>query len=1021
MARLKSNKSSKSSKSSSKSSTSQPTEAPTATLSMDRDQSTLQSEPSTAQLALKSKMEEIASNVDQTVSTFSETVNALQGSVQYQVQMISDLSQIASSIGGSSTQVAEQFKPLLEMLQSNQDALGLIGEQVDAVKHMRGEVQERFESLSSELIAVKQLSSEDRVSRFINESLDREVSDRIEKWRADREKSRNKLTLLYEDIEDEVEKLSMLMNSAKPSELVETQNSLDLITRERDELREQLTSLRSRLNEVEDKESKARAELIALRSDGRPLMGEVEERERAVRERERELQNLEELEQQNATLKTKLETALQSNREVTSEHLDLLDRQKLQAEVDQLQTDIDERAQQRHRDQREIRSQKIEITNLRNERDTLNDLLKEKHKALEEIIADQRDEQDLKETISHQREQIQDLIEKSEEQMVTLNDHQTELVKLRAQALDEAELRNSLEMEFNEKFIAHRDQFRDEMGTIIDQKVNAHILVEREESLLTIKQYEEKLKELTEAKSQLVSDQVEFERIQAEWDSLRKEEEIKHCRELEEGSRQSRLKLAQEINEEKTKLLLELKIEHFDLEQSTQDLQRQKDLLTAQIETNELKSEDLKIKITDKEVQFAERSAQLAELNEQYRLLQQKEEELKHINLPVAERLKDLHQVYFEPQKSEPVDDEIEWLEEVSQGIKSEHFMFSERLLYAFHTSLKSAKMSPITILSGISGTGKSELPRLYSDYGGIHLLPIAVQPNWDSPEDLFGFFNYTDGRYRSTPLSQILWQNSLDHMSEPDKSLRDKVIMVLLDEMNIARVEYYFAELLSKLETRRNLTMQSVNRERASVLIDAGSNAKTNFFLDHNLLFVGTMNEDESTLSLSDKVKDRANMITFPAPKSFHQRTGEKVESQPRSTLLSRSSWESWCAAESKLTSEQISDIQAKLQTFNLGLREVNRAIGHRVSQAITQYLTLYPGIFGDEQAFAHAWSDIFSLKLAPKLNGIEMNSQRWKMCQREIEKVVPEELKTAFEQGSDFEYFQWMGGDSFAVTEED
>ena len=267
--------------------------------------------------------------------------------------------------------------------------------------------------------------------------------------------------------------------------------------------------------------------------------------------------------------------------------------------------------------------------------------------------------------------------------------------------------------------------------------------------------------------------------------------------------------------------------------------------------------------------------------------------------------------------------------------------------------------------------------------------------------------------------LSQILWQNSLDPSSEPEKSLRDQVVMVLLDEMNIARVEYYFAELLSKLETRRNLTIDSVNRERASVLIDAGSNAKTNLFLDHNLLFVGTMNEDESTLSLSDKVKDRANMITFPAPKTFHERTGDKPEVIPRSTLLSRSSWESWCAAERKLTPDQRRDIQSKLQSFNVGLREVNRAIGHRVSQAITQYLTLYPGVLGNEEAFTHAWSDIFSLKLAPKLNGIEMKSERWRLCHKEIERIVPDELKTAFERASDFEYFQWMGGDSFAVTE--
>ena len=167
--------------------------------------------------------------------------------------------------------------------------------------------------------------------------------------------------------------------------------------------------------------------------------------------------------------------------------------------------------------------------------------------------------------------------------------------------------------------------------------------------------------------------------------------------------------------------------------------------------------------------------------------------------------------------------DEIHQLEAAQNYMEQHGLMFSDRMLKAFHTSLKVSDISPLVVLAGISGTGKSELPRRYAEAMNIHFLNMAVQPRWDSPQDMFGFFNYLEGRFRSTPLGRALIQMDPYH-NKPDRgwnepkdwakknSLADQMLLVLLDEMNLARIEYYFSEFLSRLETRRGINLTGVS-----------------------------------------------------------------------------------------------------------------------------------------------------------------------------------------------------------------
>ncbi|MDQ7073588.1 MAG: chromosome partitioning protein ParA [Gammaproteobacteria bacterium] len=243
---------------------------------------------------------------------------------------------------------------------------------------------------------------------------------------------------------------------------------------------------------------------------------------------------------------------------------------------------------------------------------------------------------------------------------------------------------------------------------------------------------------------------------------------------------------------------------------------------------------------------------------------------------------------------------EIEWLDSINNSFEEYGFKFPRRILYAFHTALKTSEWSPLTVLAGVSGTGKSELPRLYSHFGGINFLSLSVQPNWDSQESMLGFFNSIDNKFDAQPVLRLLTQSQngskikriknnkkkaeedqkIEYIEEDYPGLKDSVSIILMDEMNLAHVELYFAEFLSKLELRRGTRGDNI----PTLDIKLGAGIKPyKLPLGRNVLWAGTMNQDETTKSLSDKVLDRGIVINFPRPTSFERRKKTQASGQPR------------------------------------------------------------------------------------------------------------------------------------------
>jgi hypothetical protein len=358
--------------------------------------------------------------------------------------------------------------------------------------------------------------------------------------------------------------------------------------------------------------------------------------------------------------------------------------------------------------------------------------------------------------------------------------------------------------------------------------------------------------------------------------------------------------------------------------------------------------------------------------------------------------------------------------EEALRGLKSYldkcKLLFPTRALNAFHTSLKIADISTLAVMAGISGTGKSELPRRYAEALGMHFLLMAVQPRWDSPQDMFGFYNYIEQRYKATELAQSLVR--MDKWNHPDKAeYADRMLLVLLDEMNLARVEYYFSEFLSKLEIRKSINPNNLgDRRKAEISLDVGSRIKgqdvPRLYVHENVLFVGTMNEDESTQTLSDKVIDRANVLRFGRPEKMI--SDLPVAMQRSEEFLPLSVWKSWKKNHDFLEPRARGEIEGWIEELNNGLDDIGRPFGYRINQAIFSYVANYPAV-NAQNNHRLAFADQMEQRILPKMRGldIEQNRSCFETIRAVMEKLDDKELDDAFDKAmrKDDILFSWYG----------
>jgi hypothetical protein len=272
----------------------------------------------------------------------------------------------------------------------------------------------------------------------------------------------------------------------------------------------------------------------------------------------------------------------------------------------------------------------------------------------------------------------------------------------------------------------------------------------------------------------------------------------------------------------------------------------------------------------------------------------------------------------------------------------------------------------------------------------GIPLILLQVMPVY-TPQSLFGYYNSIENKFEPTELLRALYQ------MQPTKNSKKggQMLMVLLDEMNLAHVELYFSDLLSKFETRRG----SNSPVEYEISLGAGADSEL-LQIGTNVLWTGTMNEDETTKALSDKVVDRSTLITFPRPKKLIGRN--KNVNQKTKYVLDKEQWSKWL--NSAINIEQIDqanmdDMQDTVERINAKMSELGRNLGHRVWQGIQNYIVNYPDVISstDEakrrEAIQKAFSEAVAFKIMPKLRGVEVSGE-YEDIVDDIAKIIQDKI---------------------------
>lgn len=298
-------------------------------------------------------------------------------------------------------------------------------------------------------------------------------------------------------------------------------------------------------------------------------------------------------------------------------------------------------------------------------------------------------------------------------------------------------------------------------------------------------------------------------------------------------------------------------------------------------------------------------------------------------------------EVASEEKKEKPMG-ESDFLLRLSDAAANSGLLYEKEDLINFHVSMKSSRL---TILAGMSGTGKSGLVRLYGRALGLpeeQVRFLAVRPSWMDDGDILGYVDMKNMVYRSadTGLAELLIQAA----AHPEK-----LYLLCFDEMNLARVEHYFAQFISVLEKEENPVIRLYNPSLAGKLYNSSA-YPAEIPVGRNVLFTGTVNVDESTYHFSDKILDRANVITLHQGR-FHDLLDLGKEEPVEYPEISASLYDSFRKDGGLgLTEKELDLLDALNDAFHKS--GIQCGIGFRVARQMGRYLANIP----EDLDFSHA-----------------------------------------------------------------
>ena len=257
--------------------------------------------------------------------------------------------------------------------------------------------------------------------------------------------------------------------------------------------------------------------------------------------------------------------------------------------------------------------------------------------------------------------------------------------------------------------------------------------------------------------------------------------------------------------------------------------------------------------------------------------------------------------------------------------------------------------VTKLIILQGMSGTGKTSLAYAFGEFLRNKTVVVPIQPMWKERTDLVGYYNEFTKKFNETTLLYKMYEANYN----------EEIYVTVLDEMNIARVEYYFAEFLSLLEIPnpdgRNLDVVADRREDDPKLLQKNGKLR----LPTNMWFVGTANNDDSTFSISDKVYDRAMVLNLDKKATPFEAEGSsmKISSTHLTELMEKAQREYEISDRNVRRIKKLDEYMIK--TFHI-------TFGNRIMKQIRSYVPVLVGCGGTEE---EALDDILSRKVFRKL----------------------------------------------------
>ena len=267
----------------------------------------------------------------------------------------------------------------------------------------------------------------------------------------------------------------------------------------------------------------------------------------------------------------------------------------------------------------------------------------------------------------------------------------------------------------------------------------------------------------------------------------------------------------------------------------------------------------------------------------------------------------------------------VDTINHIENYIKNQGYNYTYNQLSNLYLSLKT---KPFTILAGISGTGKSKIIRLFADSINADYTLISIRPDWNDATELLGYKNLDDKFIKGQLTKTIL----------KSKQNKNKPHLICLDEMNLARVEYYLSDYLSIIESRKKVGQEIITDD---IVQFEENNETINLHIPDNIYIIGTVNMDDSTFQFSRKVLDRANTIEFSDVDldNLFFENNEEVESLNVSNNFLKTTYLKTMDIEEEYR-EYAKEINKKIIEINEILKKSQKQFAYRVRDEILFYM---------------------------------------------------------------------------------